>query len=299
VPDDFDTTSRLSKSAVMRVRQPISPANPCLLVIGGPALGRLHRLTKQLTTMGRGEEQDIHIVDNGISRAHATVLVRDGEHVLLDAGSTNGVFVNGQQVQDHVLCDGDRIRIGATTIMKFSLKDEVEEMFQKQMYDSAVRDTLCDTYNRRFFMEAMATEYSYYARHRLPLSVMMIDIDHFKKLNDNYGHVAGDEVLKAVANLINEELRSEDLLCRYGGEEFAIILRTTSHIDAAVVAERIRKRIDVHEFEHQSQAMHVTVSIGIATLDGDNIATPEALVNAADQFLYQAKGAGRNRVASR
>jgi diguanylate cyclase (GGDEF)-like protein len=247
--------------------------------------------------IGRSHEVDITLVDDGISRKHATI-EKDGDvWRIRDLGSTNGLFINGNRVDTQNLADGDHIRVGSTTILKYSLQDSVEEDFQRRMYDSAVRDGLTEVFNKRYFRDCLASEFSYYLRHDRQLSVLMLDIDHFKKCNDTYGHIAGDYILKNVAKVIAKDLRTEDILCRYGGEEFAVIMRSTGAGEALVAAERIRHAVAAHAFSYEGKEIKITVSIGVATLQQGNYPTAQHLVRAADKYLYAAKEAGRNRTA--
>ena len=229
-PNDFpsDKTIELSASAVLKAPKALRKTKrPCLIVLGGPSVGRLYEIDKGEMIIGRSTDSDVSLEDSSISRHHAR-LERQGDRiVLMDMGSTNGIFVNAEKVSSCSLRDGDHLRIGQSTILKFSYQDEVEEEFRKKMYDSAVRDSLTEVLNKRFFVDSLKSDFAHAARCNSPLSLLMIDIDFFKKVNDTHGHVTGDVVLKNVARLIGAGLRSEDVLCRYGGEEFAVILRRT------------------------------------------------------------------------
>ncbi len=295
---DLDKTVELSRSAVaklgaLRAQGP----RPYLLAIGGPASGQMFNLPDKIVTLGRSHQATITLVDDGISRKHAQIAPKALSWELKDLNSTNGVYLNGERTKEALLEDGDQIRIGSNTILKFSLQDGLEEDFQRKMYDQAVRDSLTDIFNKRYFIDSLTTEFAYYSRHNLALSVVMLDIDFFKKVNDTYGHVAGDYVLKVVAKLIGKSLRTEDILCRYGGEEFAIILRSTDANEALLVCERIRKAIAAYGFDHDGRDIAITVSMGIATLRDTNFQTAQDLVKEADKYLYKAKEAGRNRSA--
>jgi diguanylate cyclase (GGDEF)-like protein len=205
------------------------------------------------------------------------------------------LFVNNQRAKREVLKDGDRVQVGTSTILKFCYQDVVEETFQKRLYESATRDPLVRTYNRQYLLDSLDAEFSYCSRNGLPLAMMMIDIDHFKPVNDRFGHLAGDYALREVAALIQKDLRSEDVLARYGGEEFAVLLRHADADRALAVAERIRRNLAASLLEYEGEEFSLTVSIGVATLSGRNHATPLDLVRAADGYLYRAKQAGRNR----
>jgi diguanylate cyclase (GGDEF)-like protein len=167
------------------------------------------------------------------------------------------------------------------------------------MYEAAHRDGLIGIFNRRYFEDRLQADYSYARRHTRHLSLLMLDLDHFKQVNDNYGHPVGDEVLKALAELIGRNIRGEDILARYGGEEFAVLCRHTDLMKASILGERIRHEVANHIFDVANHKLKLTVSIGIAALPDPSIDTPEAMVEAADEALYQAKDRGRNCVVMR
>lgn len=272
---------------------------PCLVVISGKAAGKMYKLTHGTSVIGRGTDIEIILEDEGISRRHAQVVkLPDGHVSVEDLGSTNGTFVNGERMPAVVLKDGDKIRIGSTTILKFSYSDRDEEQYQKNLYDSATKDSMTGCYNKKFYTERLATEFSYSQRHNTPLSLAMLDIDHFKKVNDTHGHPAGDAILRHFAATVQKLVRAEDIVCRYGGEEFAIIYRQTPSEEAFRVAERIRKQVEADVCSFQGVAIPVTVSIGIATQKATRFAAPQELIAHADELLYRAKHGGRNRVVA-
>ena len=194
------------------------------------------------------------------------------------------------------IADGDKIQVGKTTILKFSYHDDLEASFQQQMYDAALRDALTGAYNRKHFGEALASEIAYTRRHQAALSLVLLDIDFFKKVNDTYGHVAGDAVLVQVARHVSAAVRREDLFARYGGEEFAVLARGTAGEAAAGFAERLRVGIEALAVPHEGQLLHVTVSLGVASAPAPDVNAPEDLIMRADGALYAAKRGGRNRV---
>jgi diguanylate cyclase (GGDEF)-like protein len=204
----------------------------------------------------------------------------------------------GDQPATHAaLEDGDRIQLGRTTILKFTLHDQVEETFQRQQYESAVRDPLTHLYNRRHFTDRLKMEFAFAERHRTPLAIILFDLDYFKKINDTYGHLAGDFVLSSVGAAVSRMCRAEDVLARYGGEEFVIIVRGISGDNVRKFCERIRSTVDRLAVDWESSRIGVTVSVGLATMEGGvTFASPEALVATADANLYKAKESGRNRV---
>src|SRR5262249_25847203 len=197
VANPFDDTTRTSQ--VPGPQSVDSNATAYLVVLAGSNVGEMYKMEKTRTVMGRGESVDIRLFDEGISREHAQVVQEvteeggDGagpktRNILEDMGSTNGTFCNGARVQRQVLADGDKILLGSTTILKFSYGDKLDEMFQRQMSESALRDGLTKAFNKRYFSERIETEYQYAVRHDAPLSLLFFDIDNFKKINDQNGH---------------------------------------------------------------------------------------------------------------
>ena len=268
-----------------------------LIVIAGNAVGEMYMLRKDDVIIGRDSDCDIQIRDVGISRRHSKIYKsKGGEIYIEDLGSTNGTYINGEQIVKKPLNDGDRVQLGRTTILKFSLSDSLEESFQKKMYESAVRDGLTRAYNRQYFDERLASEFSYAYRHFIPLSVIMLDIDFFKKVNDTYGHPVGDVVLRYLCATIMKSIRNEDMLSRYGGEEFTILARNTDAQAIITLSERIRIAVEAQVIPVSAGIIKITVSAGCATLENRNYHRPEELVAAADEALYHAKKSGRNRV---
>jgi len=219
--------------------------------------------------------------------------------VLEDLGSTNGTYCNGQRVTRQPLSEGDKILIGSTTILKFSYQDRLDEIFQRQMSESALRDGLTKTFNKRYLSERLESEYTYAARHGTPLALLFLDIDHFKKINDAYGHPGGDFVLTELSKLITDTLRPEDILARYGGEEFAIISRGTTVTAGETMAERLRKLVESHAFSYEDKPIRVTISVGVAGTPHPGVQSPADLIAVADEMMYEAKRSGRNRVCVR
>ncbi|MBC7795008.1 MAG: diguanylate cyclase [Clostridia bacterium] len=270
----------------------------CLVVISGAELGRIYKLEGAEMVLGRGDQVGIRIGDEGVSRRHAMIHQSGDTVKLFDLDSTNGTFCNGERVGERVLNDGDKIRIGTTTILKFSLQDALEEDFARRQYEWATRDALTGCFNKKYFIERLPAEMAYAKRHENPLSLAMCDIDHFKRINDTFGHSAGDAVLKSVSRVLLESLRQEDTVARWGGEEFALVMRDTKGDAAFVAVERIRRRLEATPIDYDGQRISVTCSIGVASVGDIPALTPEQLVQRADAFLYRAKHHGRNRTES-
>ena len=271
----------------------------CLIVISGNSIGKTFKLAGT-TVIGRSVDCGICLDDEGVSREHARV-EKDGQGNvwIADLGSTNGTYLlDGRRIERHVLQDGDKIRVGPDTILKLSYPDGLEEDFYRHQYDSATKDALTGIYNKRYFLDQLKKDFAYARRHRNPLSLIAFDLDHFKQINDVYGHPAGDFILRELAGVVGRALRSEDWFARVGGEEFAIIERAADEAQVRTMAERIRRTVEAHRFAWEAHRIPVTISLGVATLWGENFRNVDALVRTADEFLYKAKESGRNRVAS-
>jgi diguanylate cyclase (GGDEF)-like protein len=267
-----------------------------LVVMAGSNVGEMYKLEKAQLVIGRGDKADLRLVDDGISRDHARI-VKEGEQMVLeDLGSTNGTYCNGERVSRRALSEGDKILLGSTTILKFSYHDKLDEAFQRQMSESALRDGLTRAYNKRYFGERSESELQYSLRHDAPVSLIFLDIDHFKAINDRHGHQAGDHVLVQLATLAMSMLGEDDIFARYGGEEFAIIARGVDVVAAQALSERIRSSVETHPFVFADVAIPVTISVGVSYAPGLGIATTVDLVARADEALYAAKRGGRNRI---
>jgi diguanylate cyclase (GGDEF)-like protein len=271
----------------------LGPGKACLIVIRGRGVGQVLELDRR-AVVGRAPEVDLPIDDVAVSRRHARF--EKGQHgfTIEDLESTNGVFVNGVRVSRQALRDGDRIQVGTTTILKFCFQDELEASFQKKLYDSATRVSLTGLYNRRFFLDTLEVDFSYAQRNGTALSLLLLDLDHFKPINDSLGHLAGDCVLKETASIIQGGLRAEDIGARYGGEEFGVLLRYTDGEHAFAIAERIRREIEEHRFHYERHEIRVTTSIGLATFER-RYGSWQQMIEVADGHLYRAKQQGRNQ----
>jgi len=267
-----------------------------LVVLQGTNVGEMHKIEGPEVVIGRAVSATVRLNDDGISRRHCRVLSIGGQVIIEDLGSANGTLVNGEMVQHHALKEGDKIRLGATTTLKFTYQDKLDESFQQQMIDAALRDGLTRTYNKKFFQDRLETEFAYAKRHKSMLSLVMFDVDFFKRVSDTYGHLAGDAVLVHLARITQATIRTEDVLARYGGEEFAVICRGIALLNAGVLGERLRARVEQENFDYQGTRLPVTISVGVAALPEANVATPSELVRDADSALYEAKRSGRNRV---
>jgi two-component system cell cycle response regulator len=267
-----------------------------LVVLAGSSVGEMYKVEGEKTIIGRGGRAQIRLLDEGISREHAQIVIEGNQVVLEDMGSTNGTFCNGLKVERKNLVDGDKILVGSTTILKFTYHDNLDEIFQKQMYESALRDGLTKAFNKKYFTDRLESEFTFSIRHSTPLALVLFDIDHFKKVNDTHGHQAGDHVLLEISTLLTATLRAEDVFARYGGEEFAVICRGSDPTQAQVVGERLRKAVEAHRFVFEGTHIPVTISVGIAVIPDDTVKIASDIVALADKALYSSKRGGRNRV---
>lgn len=277
-----------------------------LIVVNGGSPGALHRLNPSGIRLGRSHENSVRFADLGVSRRHATVVAdAQGDAWVTDLESTNGTFLNGERLTDHVphrLRDGDRLRIGGSVLVKFVRLDPSDEQFQRELFERAVRDPLTGLYNRAFFLEQIEPLAELSASRGLGVGVLLLDIDHFKRVNDEFGHDAGDSVLREVAAVLRESTRSDDLVARYGGEEFVLALPVAAPDQATERAERIREHLCGRRITGPgipAVGLRVTASLGLAFARPGRLRSAAALITVADQCLYQAKDGGRNRVVLR
>ena len=293
-PDSADKTVVTS---IERVGKP-EEEKAYILFISGPLIGKMYLLDQDETLIGRADDVDISIRDNRVSRKHLKITLSEGNAIIEDMGSTNGTFVNGERVKRRVLENGDKIHISSDTLFKFAVGDEAERMFQEEMHQMANYDAVTGILNKHAFTRRLKEEFSYAKRSKWGIAILMIDIDFFKKVNDTYGHMAGDYVLSGVAKRIEETIRDEDILARYGGEEFVAILRGTDLDGAKKLAERIRKLVEAKPFAFEKNCIPITISVGVSHFDGKNFDNAKELVEHADKCLYTSKETGRNRVTA-
>jgi len=287
----------VSVAAMSRAAKMVPRTRPLLTVLTGPEKGAVFSFTTLEATIGRSEDAEISIPDLGLSRIHARISRKPGGYYLEDAGSTNGTFVDDARIDGAVrLQAGARFRLGQRTVLSLTLHDELEVDAALSMRQAAMRDRLTGVYNRGVFDDRLEAEVAFAARHGAPLSLLLFDVDHFKRFNDTYGHQTGDAVLIAVAEQVQKTVRTEDILARYGGEEFAVIARNTPPDRAIILGERMRRAIERAAVAYEDASLTVTASIGVATLSRATPYDLESLVAAADRSLYEAKEGGRNQV---
>jgi two-component system, cell cycle response regulator len=297
---DDDPSERTALVALRDLKDLQKQAKDRYLLIRarGAQLGHVTMLGNDVQRIGRSSECEIWLNDDGVSRRHALIAFEDGAHIVRDTESANGTFVGGQRVDSAVLRDGDLIQFGPQAIFRYAIADEGQEQLLRQLYEASVTDALTGANNREHFDNQLRMELSYARRHGTDVSLVMFDVDHFKRVNDTYGHPAGDEVLVEISKATRRLVRSEDVFARYGGEEFALILRGIPLDGSRVVGERLRERIAALSFETERGTFAVTVSVGCASYATTPEPSVESLVQFADRRLYAAKHGGRNRVVA-
>lgn len=295
--NDHDDATPTVTPIVEHEPRPIRRGEACLVVIYGSDLGRRIPLSQSTFEIGRAARCDLPIDQDSVSRQHARITrSKDGTFRILDLGSTNGTYVNDVAVSEAILKDGDQLKIGRS-IFKFMTGDNVEASYHEEIYRLMTVDGLTQLFNKRFFTEALEREVNRAKRYGRPLALLLIDIDHFKRKNDEFGHVAGDAVLRQLAAAVLPKLRRDDIFARVGGEEFAILLPELDAAAAQATGERVRKIVEDARFSFDNVAIPCTVSCGIAHLD-ETTPAPADLYRTADSALYRAKQEGRNCVRS-
>ena len=273
----------------------------CLTVVAGKQRGQTFVLPLGTTSIGRAPGANLLVDEAGVSRRHVDIIVLPEEQVILkDRNSTNGTLVNGDVVKNEsrALKDGDKIQIGSAFLIKFSYQDKLDTSAQQHLYDSAVRDALTGVYNKRYLDERIEQEWAAHVRYKTHISLLILDVDHFKRINDTLGHSAGDRVLRNVAHTIQRSLRKEEVFARYGGEEFVVLLRESTLDAAEQCAERMRALVESTTVQWEDEVVRVTISLGVATTAALPADSAKALLARADEHLYQAKQNGRNRWVS-
>lgn len=298
-PPPEETVTRKSSFQVRQDGAAIARTRPTLVFMAGARMGEACRLPRGETLIGRGRQCGIRLDEQSISRTHARIVVDRGGVWIEDLQSSNGTVVNTEQVTRVDLHDGDKIQLGESSILKFTLTDPLDESFHNQLYNAAMRDPLTGVFNRSYLVESIDKSLAYARRHNVPVGLLIFDIDFFKRVNDTHGHLAGDAVLQQIARAVRATLRTEDVLARYGGEEFCVLCPGTHSQGALLLAERVRRIVEGQRVTlSDGTKIGVTVSIGVATFPEVRSITSTEFLAAADSALFQAKEAGRNRVVS-
>ncbi|MFO0663634.1 MAG: GGDEF domain-containing protein [Polyangiaceae bacterium] len=279
-----------------QLEQPPRPKEyACLVQLYGPDLGKRSEIGGEPFTIGRSPKCELSIDQSSISRTHARIIWETEGHVVSDLGSTNGTFVNDDRVETKSLKDGDQLRVGRV-IFKYMTGDQIEQSYHEAIYRMMTVDALTDAHNRRYFDEAMTREFIRAKRYKRLLSLIIVDIDHFKTVNDKHGHLVGDELLRKVATVVRGRLRQGDIFARIGGDEFALILPEANLESARSVAQRVLDAVRALSIQGDDGGpLRCSASIGCAEWN-DDMATTSALYDAADKSLYAAKQRGRGCV---
>jgi two-component system, cell cycle response regulator len=269
-----------------------------LTVVVGPEAGRVFTLSGDSVLVGRSSQCQIRIDEAGVSRRHACLQGDGRDYFVADQGSRNGTLIDGSKISGkEKVHDGARIGLGPTVSLRFAMADEAEERCQKLLYEASVIDPLTGAANRKHLFQRLGSEIAFARRHEQPLSLLVLDLDNLKKINDRLGHATGDAALRSLTDLIRSALRAEDFIARCGGDEFVIVARGTGIAKAAAMAERLRKLVEKARIDACGAAVSITVSIGVASLDCCRRGcTAEEIIRLADERLYVAKRGGRNRI---
>jgi two-component system, cell cycle response regulator len=300
VNDDYKEGGTLILQRPLDVGEDDKPpgGDACLVNLHppGPDLGRRIPLLKSSYIVGRDSEAALVVSRNSVSRQHARLYCDDrGDWYVEDLTSTNGTFVNEVRIRSKRLTDADQVRFG-DAIYKFLSGSNIESAYHEAIHNMAIQDGMTGIHNKRYFMEFLDREIAVCSRHGHPLTLVMFDVDHFKQVNDKFGHLAGDAVLKDLAGRIRPRIRKEDLFARYGGEEFACVLPSTALPGGIVFAEHLRTIIEERPCVFEGQDIPFTISLGVTTLHRETNVDVEELIKRADEHLYTAKRGGRNRV---
>lgn len=301
---DEDNTSTdqidMSSIAAKVIRSEVTRKQACLMILNGQELGRMISLESRSLKLGRSPDCDEVLPGEGVSRFHAQITHGDGDSFIIeDLGSTNGTYVQGQRIHRRKLEDGDKIVLGGRTVLKFVLHDEIDETYFQEIFESTTRDDLTGAFNRKYLIQKIIVDLSFSRRHRIPFTLLILDLDFFKKVNDSYGHQTGDQALVTLTRAVQEIIRAEDVLARFGGEEFAVVAPGTDFQGGRVLGERIRRGVAAQKVPivgDEKKFFHITVSVGVATVHPGTDIDSATIISVADRNLYEAKRMGRNRV---
>ena len=294
-----DQTTSASQTVLTEVGEVRSAsqgaADACLVVIYGQEMGRRVRVTTEPLIIGRSPKCAVQIDQESVSRNHCEIRLEGGDFLVRDLGSTNGTYVNDNLVDgDGRLRHGDQLKVGRT-ILKFIVGDDVEVEYHEEIYRLMTTDGLTQLNNKRYFDEMLDREVARAKRYKRTFSLLVFDIDHFKSINDRFGHLAGDAILRQLGAVLLGRLRVNDVLARIGGEEFALITPEVGLDGAKELAGKINRLIADTRFEFEGTRVDVTVSVGVAEWH-PTYQDPLELFGAADDRLFEAKRSGRNRV---
>lgn len=300
MPDDEYLESTLEVTVSRDMRSLVGTASQqqaLLIVLTGARIGTRSILGETAVDVGRGSACQLILDADSVSRRHARIEWNGREHRLVDLGSTNGTFVNGSRVKDAILRDGDRIGIGKA-LLKYLAGGNIEGAYHEEIQRLMRFDALTGVFNKRSFEESLRLAVFATRTKPKPIGLIVFDLDHFKKINDRHGHMAGDHVLCEMAKAVKEILHPDQVFGRVGGEEFAVLWEGSDLRASVDHAEKIRTCVASHRFSFEGSHLPVTVSVGVAARPIGADEEPERLYERADEKLYQAKASGRNRVVS-
>ena len=294
--DNATLVIRDIKAALAAADEEAKAKPACLLVVGGELNGNIYDLMPGETVAGRNPDCPIPLDFQGISRRHFMIEVNDAGANIRDLGSSNGTYVNNNKIDGiQPLNRGDMVKVGSIA-MKYLPKGDTERLTYDKLHEDANTDGLTKCWNKKYFNDSLEAEVKKSKVTGKPLTLIIFDLDHFKKLNDGYGHDAGDYVLREKSQIIRDTgIRNGDIFARYGGEEFCILLPNTNLKQGFEIAERLRKLIEKHEFIYDGKRLPVTTSIGIADYR-QGVQTGTDLFKRADSAVYKSKEGGRNQV---
>jgi len=296
LPDAYESTLEVTVSRDMRhVMEVAAEQQAILVVLSDPCLGSRVILGEAPVEVGRGARGGLLIDSDSVSRRHARVEWSGTSHSIVDLGSTNGTFVNGSRVKAHELRDGDRLQIGKV-LLKYLAGGNIEAAYHEEFQRLMRYDALTGIYNKRQFTESLRAAAQTARAGSGALSLMVLDLDHFKRINDTHGHVVGDGVLCELCSVAREAMPADAVFGRVGGEEFAVLWEGHGAGDMRVLAESVRRATEAHRFSFEGKRLSVSVSIGIAEHVADDDAELDSLYDRADAKLYEAKASGRNCV---
>lgn len=294
---DYEEKTRVTQ-VVQELPNELRPAgNDCLVIIYSKEptlLGKRFVLERTPMRVGRGTDNHIVLEGDSVSRRHAFFERQGNRWLVVDDDSTNGTYRNEDAIRREVLENGDRIKIGPT-ILKYLSGADAEAKYHEEIYKMTIIDGLTQVHNKRYLYEALERELVRARRHERPLSLAIFDIDFFKRINDQYGHLAGDHVLRELARLVQNRIRRDEIIARYGGEEFVLVLPETALDGAISLSETICRMVSEHRFEFQGERIPTTISVGCAQLEASDQSVND-LIQRADEKLYVAKRNGRNQV---
>lgn len=289
---------------------PMRERHPALVFLRGELIAAPIPLDRDEVILGRALEADVRVNDARASRMHARISIErnpetgETRYLLSDLGSTNGTLLNGQRISEAYLNDGDKLTVGEHLI-RFDLLDDIDREFQRQIHRLLAHDELTGLLTSKSFFSELRREAARSEAESRPFCVLMMDLDHFKQVNDGYGHLVGSQTIEEVGAVITRSLRAGDVAARFGGEEFAAFLLNADYAQGMIAAERVRTAIEANRFSavrrgaavESDETFRITVSIGVACYPEDG-RDPIELIELADTALYRAKNAGRNRVTS-